>query len=159
MQQPGRGQVRQLAATHGASLLAFVWFLFMATASAWLPAYNGIIDGGDRRRLFGVYLLIAVIAAISLRARALTRRDAVVSSLPALGLLVVAAVAGLVFGLSADGRGSPLFLFFAVALWASWVLFVLSTTLLTRTRWNRLALAVTVIVALVGVFMAGAQID
>ena len=71
----------------------------------------------------------------------------------------MSAVAGLVVGLIADGRGLPLFLYFGVALWASWATLVLSTALISRTRWNRLGLALTIIVAIVGVVMAIAQID
>ena len=82
MQRPRPGYVRQLLATYSPDVLA--WFVFMATASAWLPAYNGNIDNSDRWRLTGVYLVIAVIAEIAVRVRVRTRRDAVLASLPLL---------------------------------------------------------------------------
>jgi hypothetical protein len=159
MQQPRPGDVRQLLAKHSADLFVLAWFVFMATASAWLPAYNGSIDGSGRWPLVGVYLVIAAIAEIAVRARLPTRRGAVLACLPSLALLAVAAGGVFVGGLTGDGRGSPLFLYFAVALWASWAALVLSTALVSRTRWNRLAIALTMIVAIVGVVMAVWLID
>jgi hypothetical protein len=161
MQRPNPGDVRQRLANHGADLLVLAWFVFMATASTWLPAYNGNIDASERWRLVGVYVVIAVIAEIVVRARAPTRRHAVLACLPALAVLTAAAVGVFVEGLAHDddGRGSPLFLYFGVALWASWAALVLSTAVVSRTRWNRLAIALTMIVAIVGVVAVGAQFD
>jgi hypothetical protein len=89
-----------------------------------------------------------------------TRRDALVSSLPALGLLAAAAlVAFVVDGLSADGRGSPLYRYFAVALWASWAVLVLLTASLSRASWKRGPFVVTLVVALLGFIMATVQFD
>jgi di/tricarboxylate transporter len=42
---------------------------------------------------------------------------------------------------------------------ASWAALVLSTALVSRTRWNRLDFALTMIVAIVGVIMSAAQLD
>jgi hypothetical protein len=114
-----------------------------------------------RRRQPGYrhYLVIAAIAEIAVRARVPTRRGAVLACLPSLALLAVAAAGVFVGDLTADGRGSPLFLYFGVALWASWAALVLSTALVSRTRWNRLAIALTMIVAIVGVVMAVWLID
>ena len=159
LQPPRPGYVHQSPAMYGSDVSVLAWFVFMATASAWLPAYNGNIDNGDRWRLIGVYLVIAVIAEVVVRVRVRTRRDALLGSLPALAVLAASTVAGLVVGLSADGRGSPLFLYFGVVLTASWATLVLSTALVSRTRWNRLGLALTVIVAVAGVVIATAQID
>jgi hypothetical protein len=94
-----------------------------------------------RRRQPGYrhYLVIAAIAEIAVRARVPTRRGAVLACLPSLALLAAAAAGVFVGDLTADGRGSPLFLYFGVALWASWAALVLSTALVSRTRWNRLA--------------------
>src|SRR4051794_26994693 len=154
MQQPSPGDVRQLLAKLSPDLFVLAWFVFMATASAWLPAYNGTIDSSDRWRLVGVYLVIAAIAEIAVRARVPTRRHAVLACLPSLALLAAAAAGVLGGALPHEGRGSPLFLYFGVALWASWAALVFSTALVSRTRWNRLAIALTMIVAIVGVVMA-----
>jgi hypothetical protein len=163
MQQPRPGDVRQLLAKHSPDLFVLAWLVFMATASAWLPAYNGTIDSSERWaagiRLIGVYLVIAAIAEIAVRARVPTRRGAVLACLPSLALLAAAAAGVFVGDLTADGRGSPLFLYFGVALWASWAALVLSTALVSRARWNRLAIALTMIVAIVGVVMAVWLID
>ena len=151
--------VRHVLTTHAPGLFVLGWFVLMATASLWLPAYNGSIDSSDRWRLIAVYLLIAAIAEIVVRARMRTQRDTALASLPALGTLAVATIAGTVAGLTADGRGSPLYLYFGVALWASWAILVVSSALVWRIRWNRLGLALTFVVAIVGAFLAAAQID
>ena len=160
MQQPRPGDVHQLLAKLSPDLFVLAWFVFMATASAWLPAYNGTIERWAAGiRLIGVYLVIAAIAEIAVRARVPTRRGALLACLPSLALLAVAAVGVFVGDLTADGRGSPLYLYFGIALWASWAALVLSTALVSRTRWNRLAIALTMIVAIVGVVMAVWLID
>jgi hypothetical protein len=143
-------------------LLVFVWFLFMATAVSWLPAYHGNIDRSDRARVIALFVVIAVLGAIKLvRARAQTKQAALMSSLPAMAVLAAAAVGACVLNrLNVEFRGEPLFLFFGVALWASWAVVVLSTALLSRARWNGLGgLGLTSLVALLGLFMATARID
>ena len=79
--------------------------------------------------------------------------------LPSLAVLAAAAFGVLAGGLTRDGRGSPLFLYFGVALWASWAALVLSTALVSRMRWNRLAIALTMIIAIVGVVFTDALFD
>ncbi len=159
IRQPRPRHVPQVVASNGPLLLVLAWFLFIASASAWLPAYNGTIASTDRWRLVAVYAVIAAIAGVVVRARTRTRRDAALASLPALGVLALATVAGIVRGLTVDGTGSPLFLYFGVALLASWAALLVSTSLLSRTRWNRLGLALTAIVSIVSAVMAAAQIN
>jgi hypothetical protein len=143
-------------------LLVCMWFLFMATTVSWLPAYHGNLDPSDRSRLIVVLVVIAVLGAIKVvRARAQTKQDALMSSLPAIAVLAAAAVGAYVANrLNAEFRGEPLFLFFGVALWSSWAVVVLSTALLSRARWNGVGgLGLTSLVALLGLFMATARID
>jgi hypothetical protein len=142
------------------NLPLFAWFLFMTSASFWLPAYEGDLGGGAAS-FVPLYALVAGGAAIGVRKRAQSARQALLSALPAAGLLAAAAVAGpLVNEEQAEYRGGPIFLFFGIALWASWAALVLSTALLSRTRWNGLmGIGLGFFVAVLGLFMFVARID
>lgn len=131
----------------------------MAAASLWLPAYAGGIGRSDRWRLIAACLLIAAIAGIAVRARVESTRAAALSSLPALGALAAAATAGTVLGLTAEDPGAPLFLYFGLAMLVSWAMLVVSSTLIWGTRWNRLGLALTFVVAAVGYFLTAVQVN
>jgi hypothetical protein len=142
--------------------LVLAWLLGMTMATAWLPAYHGTLGASDRWRLFVLFLVVAVLAAVKLlRSDAQTGKEALVSCVPAMALLVAAAVSAYaVNARNADVRGEPRFLFLGIALWASWAGLVLSTALLSRARWNRMGgLGVTLLVALLGLLMAIAQLD
>ncbi len=54
--------------------LLFLWFLFIAPASFWLAAYNGEIDGEEVTFLPTVYAVIAILAAVTVRAQAVAAR-------------------------------------------------------------------------------------
>jgi hypothetical protein len=141
-------------------LLLLLWFLFIASASFWLPAYNGDI-GGEEATLVPVYALVAGLAAIGIRGRAQSAREALVSALPAVALLGAAAVWGYLLNKQgAEERGEPIYLYFGVALWASWVALLLSAALVSRTKWNGLGgIGVGFLVAVLGLFLFTAQVD
>ncbi len=141
-------------------LLLFLWFLFIASAVFWLPAYKGEI-GGERGAFVWVFAGVAVLAAVSLRARERSRSAALVSALPALALLGAAAAGGLLLNeQGAKYRGQPLFLYFGIALWGSWAALVLLAALVSRTKWNGIAgIGVGLLVAALGLFLFTARID
>jgi hypothetical protein len=141
-------------------LLLFTWFLFIASASFWLPAYNGDI-GGEEATLVPVYALVAGLAAIGVRGRAQSAREALVSALPALALLGAAAVWGYLLNQrGADERGEPIYLYFGVAVWASWAALVVSAALVSRTKWNGLSgIGVGFLAAVLGLFLFIARVD
>jgi len=141
-------------------LLFFLWFVFIASASFWLPAYNGDIDDGDATFVL-VYALIAGLAAIGVRGRARSVRDALLSALPVLALLAGAAVLGdLRNEQLAQFPGEPIYLYFGVALWASWAALVLSTALVAQTKWNGFAgIGIGLIVAALGLFLFTAGVN
>jgi hypothetical protein len=134
--------------------------LFIATASFWLPAYRGEI-GGEGGVLVVIYALITGLAAIGVRGHARSVRDALLSALPALALLAAAAVIGdLQNEQMAEFRGEPIFLYFGVALWASWAALVLSTALVSRTKWNGFAgIGFGFVVAVLGLLLFTMRID
>jgi hypothetical protein len=141
-------------------LLLFLWFLFIASAAFWLPGYKG--DVSDEGGVFVLaYALIAGLAAIGVRGRASSVRDALLSAVPVLALLAAAAVVGdLENEDSAQFRGEPLYLYFGVALWASWAALVLSTALVSRTKWSGLAgIGLGALVAVLGLFLFTMRID
>jgi hypothetical protein len=143
-------------------LLLLLWFLFIASASFWLPAYNGDIGAQGRGPISVlVYALVAGLAAIGIRGRAGPAREALLSALPAVALLGTAAVAGyLLNNQGPDYRGEPIYLYFGVALWASWAVLVLSTALMSRAKWDGFAgIGLGFLVALLGLFLFTAQID
>ena len=144
----------------GLRLLLFLWFLFIASASFWLPAYGGTIDRESGIFVL-VYALIAGLAAIGVRGCARSVRDALLSALPTVALLAAAAVAGdLNNEHNAQFRGEPLYLYFGVALWGSWAALVLSTALVSRTKWSGLAgIGLGALVAVLGLFLFTIRID
>jgi hypothetical protein len=140
--------------------LLFLWFLFIASASFWLPAYMGEIDGAEITFL-PVYAAVAVLAAISVRGREQSPPKALLSALSTLALLGAAAGGGLLLNeQKANERGEPIFLYFGVALWASWAALVLSAALVSRTRWNGIAgIGLGLLVAALGLFLFTVRID
>jgi hypothetical protein len=108
-----------------------------------------------------VYAGIAVLAAVGVRGREDSPRQALLSALPVLVLLGAAAVAGLLLNVQgADEPGEPLLLYFGVALWASWAALVLSAALVSRTKWNGIAgIGLGLLVAALGLFLFTAQIN
>jgi hypothetical protein len=136
-------------------LIVIAWLAFMATTSAWVPAYKGELGPGDYSPAVGFYVVIAALAAVGLRTKSLTERRALMSSLPALALVAAAAVAAYIRNSSQDGFGTqPLFLYFAIALWTSWAALIVTTAMWTRTRWTDVGLGLTILVAFVGFLMA-----
>jgi hypothetical protein len=141
-------------------LLLLLWFVFIASATLWLPAYEGD-TGGEGPMFVPVYAVVAALAAIGVRGHAQSAREALLSALPALALLGAVAVWGAVLNNQAEGeRGEPIYLYFGVALWASWAALVVSAALLSRTKWNGLwGIGVGFLVAVIGLFMFTARID
>ena len=141
-------------------LLFLLWFLVIASAPLWLPAYEGEIDRNDTT-FVPVYAVIAALAAITVRGRAYSGRQAVQSALPAAGMLCAAAAFGLLLNEQGeDLRGGPLYLYFGVAVWTSWAALMLATALLSRTRWNGLAgIGVGFLVAILGLALFTASVD
>ncbi len=132
----------------------------MASASFWLPAYKGDM-GGEGPILLAVFALIAGVAWIGVRGRAQSVRGALLSALPSFALLAAAAVIGdLENEQSAQFRGEPLYLYFGVALWASWAALVLSTALVARTKWSGfVGIGLGILVAVLGLFLFTMRID
>jgi hypothetical protein len=141
-------------------LLVFLWLLLIASASFWLPAYKGDI-GGEEAAFVPVYAGVAGLAAIGIRRREQSPREGLLSALPVLSLLGAAALAGsLLNEQGAEEGGEPIFLYFGIALWASWAALVLSTALLSRTKWNGVAgIGLGVLVAAFGLFLFTVQIN
>jgi hypothetical protein len=142
-------------------LLLLLWFLFIASASFWLPAYEGDIDRGDATMFIPVYGVVAGLAAISIHERAQSTREALVSALPVVALLCTVAALGYLARESEEGeRGGPLFLYYGIAVSASWAALVLAAALMSRTKWSGLAgIGVGLLVALLGLVFVTAQID
>ena len=142
-------------------LLLLLWFLFIASASFWLPAYEGDIDRGDTSMFVAVYAVVAGLTAISVRERAQSTRDALVSALPVVILLCTVAAGGYLSKESGEGeRGGPIFLYYGIALCASWTALVLAAALVSRTKWNGLAgIGLGLVVAVLGLFLVTAQVD
>ena len=143
-------------------VLVLAWLVGTAVVTARLPAYHGTLDAGDRRLVYVVLLVVAALAALKLRqSNVRTEKEALASSIPAIGVLAAAALSAYAFNArNADARGEPLFLFVGVALWVSWAALVLSTALFSRTRWNRVGgLGLTILVALLGLWLAIARFD
>ena len=165
-----------MAATHGSSawpahwrhvpawpLPVLAWFLFMTSTSFWLPGHRGETDVGiaAAATATALYAAVGLLAALGVTEHVQAGRHALVSSLPAVAVLAAAAAVGLILNWQrAGGRGEPIFLFFGVALWASWSALVLSTALLSRVRWSGQAgVGVTLLVALLGLFEFTALVD
>jgi hypothetical protein len=141
-------------------LLLLVWFAFIASASLWLPAYEGDL-GGEEAMFVPVYAVVAGLAAIGVRGRTQSVPEALLAALPVLVLLGGVAVWGYLLNEQrAEYRGSPIFLYFGVALCASWAALVLSAALILRTKWNGFAgIGVGLLVALFGLVLFTARID
>jgi hypothetical protein len=141
-------------------LLLLAWFLLIASASFWLPAYKGDL-GGEGPGLIPVYAVLGALAAVGVREVCSSVREAVEEAIPAVAVLAVVAVAGLLQNLThAEYRGGPLYLYFGIALWASWAGLVLSTAVISRTKWTGLmGIGLTLLVAVLGLFLFTAHID
>ncbi len=141
-------------------LLLLLWFLFMATASLWLPAHEGDIDRSETT-FIPAYAVIAAVAAFTVRRRTGSVREALVSALPALAILGATAVWGVLLNEQDQvGRGGPLYLYFGLAIWASWATLMLVAALLSRAKWNGVAgISVGVLVAILGLALFTAQVD
>ena len=144
-------------------LLLLVWFLFVASAMFWLPAYEGEGEGisEDAPIFIPVFGVIFGLAAIGIRGRLASTGAALRSALPALVLLGAAAVWGVLQNESrAEFRGGPVYLYVGVAVWASWAVLMVSTALLSRTKWDGFAgVAIGLLVAFTGFFFFIARID
>ena len=120
-------------------LLILAWFLFIAGASLWIPAYDGQIDRQEEPVY--VYLVpyagVAALAVLTVRERARSVRAALVTTLPMLTLLGLAALAGVAANAGrAEFRGGPLDLYLGIAVWTSWAVLVVTTAVVSRTKWN-----------------------
>ena len=142
-------------------LFFLLWFLTISAAVFFLPAYDGGDLGEEKKVLVPVYAVIAGLAAIGVRGRAESAREALLSALPVLALLGAAAVWGYFENEDrAQYRGGPAYLYFGVALWASWAALVLSTALVARTKWNGpMGIGIGFLVALFGNLLFVARID
>jgi hypothetical protein len=142
--------------------LAFAaWFAFVALSLLWTPAYNGSVDGGDNAALLMPYAVVALVGAVALVNRSDSASAALAATVPVLALLAIAAIAGaLVNDANRDERGEPILLHYGTTLWGSWVVLVVGTALALRTRWSTIAaIGLSLVVALLGLFLFNAQID
>jgi hypothetical protein len=145
-----------------ASTLAFAaWFVLVASSLLWTPAYNGDVDGSDNAALLVPYAVVALAGALAIRSRSDSVRAAVTAIVPILALLAIAAIAGTLINDANQGeRGEPILLYYGVTLWGSWIALVLGTALGFRTRWSTIAgIGLSLVVALLGLFLFNAQID
>ena len=142
-------------------VLLLLWFLFIASASFWLPAYEGDIDREDATMLVPVYAFLAGLAAIGVRERAHSSRDALVSTLPVVGLLCLIAASGYLLREPGAGeRGGPIYLYYGIVLCASWAVLMLAAALVSRTKWNNVAgIGIGLLVALFALILVTAQVD
>lgn len=155
----GPGAIFRLPVTVRSAALG--WFIAIASACWWLPAYKGRLGGEDMWALVVPYALLAVAVAMGLRHQVETTREAMLAALPALGLLLVALIVGVFTNdHRAAFRGEPLMLYFGVALWMSWATLVLVSAGGCRTRWNGLlGVALTLLVAGLGLLLFTARFD
>lgn len=131
--------------------LVILWFAAISLASLWLPLYHGEGDGGE---FFPFYAVIAGVAAVAVRQRAASARQALLSALPAIGILAMAAIGGLLTNREPDFGTEPIYLYFGVALWASWGVLMVATALASRTKWDGLGgVCLGFLVALAGLFL------
>jgi hypothetical protein len=140
-------------------VLFLAWFIFIASTPRWMPAYHGDIDR-DEMTFVPIYGGIAALAAITTRRSCQSPRDALMSVLPGVVVLGVAAVCGVLANIPDPVRGGTLYLYFGAAVWSSWSGLMLATAYLSRTKWNGLAgLVVTLMVAVVGLALFIAEVD
>ena len=144
-------------------LLILAWFLFIAWASLWMPAYHGSIDRQEEPVYvyFVPYAVLAALAALTVRQRVGSVRAALVGALPLLALLGIAALAGVAANAGrAEFRGGPLDLYLGIAVWVSWAVLVVATAVVSRTKWNGAAgLGVGTVAASIGFVYFIARID
>lgn len=116
--------------------LLAIWLAFIASSAFWVPIYRGT---GSGEGLVIVYVLIAAGVAFWVRERAASTSDAVLSALPNILFVAIAAIAGALQSGANDGRfGEPLYVYFGAVLLGSWAIVVLATAIASRTRWNRI---------------------
>lgn len=156
------GAARRLrAATAARPVLILAWLLFIASATLWLPGYNGI-TGGEGLPLAALYALVAGVAVIGVRGHSESAAGALASALPVLALMATAAVAGALLNEQQEAgvRGEPVYLYFGVALLASWATLLVSTAAVARTRWNGPAgVGLGIFVAVLGYVLLTARFD
>ena len=142
-------------------VLILLWLAFIVSAGWWLPGYEGDLYRPDSVVFIPAYVVIAGVAALAVRERAGSARDAVMSILPALAILAGTAVLGIVMNEQRDVyRGGPGYLWFGVAVWGSGAALILSTAALSRTKWNGPAgIAVATLDAVAGWVLFIARID
>ena len=130
------------------ALLA-IWLAFMASSTLWVPIYRGT---GSGEGFVVVYVLLAGSAGLWVKERAASTAGAIVSALPSILLIASAGIAAGLQNEANDGQfGEPLFVYFGLALLASWAIFVLATAIGAQTRWNRMGgLLLGLAVAMVG---------
>lgn len=130
----------------------------MASTPAWVPIYRGT---GSSEDLVFVFLVVALSAGVWVRGRAETTAAAILSALPTILFMAVAGVIGGLQNDANEGRfGEPLFVYFGVALLASWATFVLATAIGSRTRWSGLGgLLLGFAVAVIGCGLMTFQIN
>ena len=135
------------------------WFGFMASTPLWLPAYEGDL-GGEADGLIPLYAVVGGLVAIGVRDRERSTRRALLSTLPVVGVLAMAVATGLLWNDDETYRGGPLYLYYGIALLSSWAALVLSTALVSRTKWNGgWGICAGCMVALLGLLLVSAQID
>lgn len=140
-------------------LLLLAWFVFIASTPRWLPAYEGDIDR-DEMTFVPIYGVIAALAATTIRRRAQSGRDALMSTMPGGAVLAVTAVCGVLANVPDPVRGGTLYLYVGAAVWASWAALMLTTALLSQTKWNGLAgIGVTLVAAVFGLALFTAEVD
>jgi hypothetical protein len=140
--------------------LILLWFLFIASGSFWLPAYEG--DVGNETTFVPLYAAVALLTAVGVRGRTESAHAALRSALPVMAVIGLAALTGFLMEEQRDElmRGGPLYLYFGIAVWASWAVLVLSTALASRTKWDGFwGIALGCVVAFAGWILVIAQVD
>lgn len=138
--------------------LSIVWFCAITVASLALPGYQGTISTAP---LVPLYAVLAASVGLLVRGRADSLREAMLSAIPAVAVITAAAVAGLLRNQAlADGRGEPLYLYVAIALWVSWTMLVIAGAAFSRAKWSGAgAITLTAVVSIVGWFLFTLHLD
>jgi hypothetical protein len=146
---PGSGGVSAARSEQIRLALLVIWFVFIVSTVLWVPIYRGT---GNGEMLVFVYVPLGLCAGFWVRERAATSADAIVSALPSILFVALSGIAGGLQNDANNGRfGEPLYVYFGVALLASWATLVRATAIGSRTRWNRIGgLLLGLVVAVLG---------
>lgn len=138
--------------------MLILWFAFGASSAFWVPVYRG---AGSGEMLVFVYVVVALCVGFWVRERAATIADSILAALPNILFVALAGITGGLHNDANDGQfGEPIYVYFGVALLASWAALVMASAIGARTRWNRVGgLLLGLAVAVVGYGLMTFQVN